>query len=107
MGPGEFICTPAGGKVGVEVIVGVREARGVAVALKLGVKVALGAGLIVTVCSNARGVGLFWFWVLTWSGVDVGEEAGGKSAAVVAQVGVADGVAVCPALTVSWTTVGM
>jgi hypothetical protein len=40
------------------------------------------------------------------SGVEVGE-AGGKSATVVNNFGVVDGVAVCPALTVSWTTVGI
>jgi hypothetical protein len=50
MGPGELICTPAKGLAGVRVIVGVRVERGVTVALRSGVLVALGVGLKVAVC---------------------------------------------------------
>ena len=88
------------------VTVGVREARGVTVALKSGVRVALGVGLSVGVCSKAKGVGLFWSWVILIACVEVGE-ADGRSATIIVKVGVADGVAVCPALAVSWTTVGI
>jgi hypothetical protein len=85
-------------------MVGVRVGRGVEVALRSAVLVALGAGLEVEVCSNARGVGLSPTVGVFPCGVEVGE-AGGKSAGVLALVGVP--VAVCPAWTVSSMTVGM
>ncbi len=58
IGPGELICTPAGGIVGVRVGLGVRVGRGVEVALKLGVGVADAVGLGVVVWSLATEVGL-------------------------------------------------
>ena len=87
-------------------MVGVRVERGGEVALKSGVRVALGVGLIVAVCSFARGVGVYCDWVISASIVGVGDR-GGKSARVLAGVAVEDGVAVCPAFRVCWTTVGM
>src|SRR4030067_682999 len=73
MGPGSEICTPAPGMGGVGVMVGVRVARRVGVALKSTVLVALGAGLRVEEGLNASEVGLGPV-VGVSSGVGVGGE---------------------------------
>jgi len=104
MGPGSEICTPAFGIGGVGVMVGVRVARRLGVALRSTVRVALGAGLLVVVASNARGVELSRGSEVIPPGVGVGEN-GGKSAGVAAWEGVES--TACPAWIVSSMTVGM
>ena len=93
IGPGMANWTPATGRVGVGVMVVVLVGRYTGVALKSEVLVALGVGLEVEVWSNARGVEVFPPGAIFAGGVEVGE-AGGKSAGVLALVGVAAGVSV-------------
>ncbi len=96
IGPGAEICTPALGMGGVGVKVGVRDGRGVAVALRSGVLVALGDGLEVGERLKAGTVWLGLNVAVFASGVGV-EEAGCVS------TGTIDGEIVGVGVLLAWT----